>query len=236
MPHETIAVTFIDEATSGTIATVDLPVANLPDTFERETTLHLGDAHWSVMHAEPRTKAGFAEVRQAGPAPSQDRDGEPLRHPLQPAFDLRPDSGRRGRGPSRKTSSWPRTTGGSSSWSPGRSPLRRRSRLPRSRRFTSRSAASVGWKEIHVRKRPDPPIAATLRREDINKVFGDVTFHRVCFGRSQITSGFSFRAGDLHCYGIEEDGSISVLGIAQQAAESEVSKPWPGSPTNSTSS
>ena len=77
----------------------------------------------------------------------------------------------------------------------------------------------LGWKKIHVRKRPDPPIASTLNRRDIEKAFGKMKFARVCFGRSLIASGFSFQAGDLHCYGIEEHGSISVLGIAQEPGE-----------------
>jgi hypothetical protein len=37
---DTITVTFVDETTSKTIATVDLPVENLLDTFELEN--HLG--------------------------------------------------------------------------------------------------------------------------------------------------------------------------------------------------
>ena len=38
----------------------DLPIANLPETFELETTLHLGDNEWTVVSAEPRTKLEFA--------------------------------------------------------------------------------------------------------------------------------------------------------------------------------
>ena len=38
MPDDKITVTFIDETTAETIGTVDLPVTNLPDTFELETT------------------------------------------------------------------------------------------------------------------------------------------------------------------------------------------------------
>ena len=64
MPHDTITVTFIDETTSGTIAIVDLPTANLPDTFELETTINLGDSQWSVMHADPRSKEDFARSGQ----------------------------------------------------------------------------------------------------------------------------------------------------------------------------
>jgi hypothetical protein len=42
------------------MATIDLSIANLPETFELETTLHLGDNEWTVVSAEPRTKREFA--------------------------------------------------------------------------------------------------------------------------------------------------------------------------------
>ena len=36
-----------------------MPSGAMADTFELETTLHLGDADWSVVDAEPRTKPEF---------------------------------------------------------------------------------------------------------------------------------------------------------------------------------
>ena len=89
------------------------------------------------------------------------------------------------------------------------------------RAIHEQESASVGWKKIHVRKRPDPPIASSLSRNDIAHAFGSVTFHAVCFGNSPIASAFSFRAEKLQCYGIEEDGTVTVLGIAEHSEQEE---------------
>ena len=87
------------------------------------------------------------------------------------------------------------------------------------RRIHEDERAGVAWRKIHVRRRPDPPIAAPLTRQDIDRAFGGgVTFRGVSYHRrrSPIAAGYSFRAADgLRCYGIEEGGRITVLGIVQ---------------------
>lgn len=59
MAPSTISVTFIDDASSTTIAALELPIANLPETFDRESTVRLGDDDWAVVSARPRTKPEF---------------------------------------------------------------------------------------------------------------------------------------------------------------------------------
>jgi len=54
-----VQVTFIDDATGAVFATSHMPPANLPESFELDTTLHLGDDNWSVIHAEPQTKKEY---------------------------------------------------------------------------------------------------------------------------------------------------------------------------------
>jgi len=54
-----VTVTLIDDATGAAFATTTMPSADLPESFEIETTLHLGEADWSVVHAEPRTRAEY---------------------------------------------------------------------------------------------------------------------------------------------------------------------------------
>jgi hypothetical protein len=44
-------------------------------------------------------------------------------------------------------------------------------------------SASVGWKKIHVSERPDPPIASTLSRMDIDEALGGVTFRGGAYPR-----------------------------------------------------
>ena len=92
------------------------------------------------------------------------------------------------------------------------------------RRIHEQESAGVGWRKTHVRCRPDPPIAAALTRKDINRAFGGmVTFRGVSYhgAGSPIVSGYSFKASDgLQCYGTEQDGRVTVLGIVQDTAAS----------------
>ncbi len=59
-----IQVTFIDTATGKPFATVALPADHLPQSFEAETTFHLGDEEWSVAQADPMTAAEFIQTGQ----------------------------------------------------------------------------------------------------------------------------------------------------------------------------
>ena len=56
-----VTVTFIDDATGAAFASSKMPPDNLPESFEIDTTLHLGDDDWSVVHAEPHKKAEFTK-------------------------------------------------------------------------------------------------------------------------------------------------------------------------------
>ena len=221
MAPSTISVTFIDDVSSATMATLDLPIANLPETFELETTLHLGDDDWTVANAQPQTKPEFASsgklvlrLRKAERVAISDIlyslpsicDRLPAVVDTPPAevdLILAEDDWRQFELVSRAFSD------------------EVDAEIAEIRAIHENKSVSVGWKEIHVRKRPDPPIASTLSRQNIDRAFGGVTFHRVCLAGSPIVSGFSFRAADLRCYGIEEEGAISVLGIAQETATGE---------------
>jgi hypothetical protein len=58
-----VLVTFIDDATGVAFATTRIPPTDLPETFNTETTLHLGESDWSVVHAEPLTRESYARSR-----------------------------------------------------------------------------------------------------------------------------------------------------------------------------
>ena len=56
-----VLVTLIDDRSGAPIATTKMPTAELPESFEIETTLHLGEVDWSVVHAEPRTREEYTK-------------------------------------------------------------------------------------------------------------------------------------------------------------------------------
>lgn len=56
-----VSVTLIDDATGAVFATSNMPIEDLPDSFQIDTTLHMGDADWSVVRAEPPQKADFTK-------------------------------------------------------------------------------------------------------------------------------------------------------------------------------
>lgn len=52
----TVHVLLVDAASGQPIGEVDLPPDQLPESFAKATTLHLGDSEWQVEHAEPVTR------------------------------------------------------------------------------------------------------------------------------------------------------------------------------------
>jgi hypothetical protein len=88
------------------------------------------------------------------------------------------------------------------------------------RRIQEQSRSESGaLRAIHVRTRPDPPIAAALRLDDLSRAFGGMQARGVSYGGSPIRWGYSLRGADgLQCYGIAESGRVTVLGIVQDTA------------------
>lgn len=57
--HKIIQVNFIENDHSQPFASVDMPVGQLPETFEINTTLHIADDEWLVVGAIPSKKSEF---------------------------------------------------------------------------------------------------------------------------------------------------------------------------------
>ncbi|MGC4119846.1 MAG: hypothetical protein QM765_35775 [Myxococcales bacterium] len=59
MTDRTIDVQFIDEATGATFARSAVPAERLPESFEADTTFHLGGEDWQVVSAVPMTREEY---------------------------------------------------------------------------------------------------------------------------------------------------------------------------------
>ncbi|HEY7093015.1 MAG TPA: hypothetical protein VH393_07540, partial [Ktedonobacterales bacterium] len=62
MAHTTIRVTLIESTTGRILGRSDLPIDQLPASFETSTTLHLGDQDWHVDKAEAGTADEFGHT------------------------------------------------------------------------------------------------------------------------------------------------------------------------------
>lgn len=58
----TIETLFIDASTGQAIGQADMPIERLPQSFERETTMHIGNEDWTVSKAEPMTAEEFGQT------------------------------------------------------------------------------------------------------------------------------------------------------------------------------
>ena len=62
MSDTTVEVIFIDVETGERIAGGNLPASQLPDTFAKNTVMHIGDDPWQVVKAEPVTAQEFTKT------------------------------------------------------------------------------------------------------------------------------------------------------------------------------
>jgi hypothetical protein len=218
-----VTVTLIDDATGAAFGVTEMPANDIPESFELETTLHLDDADWSVVAAEPRTRS---ECSRSGSLTLRLRKIEKV-DPRNILFSL-PSICDRLPGIGSGPLAGDECILAEDDWRQFELVSRQFAaecdeEIAAIRRIHEQARAEVGWREIHVRRRPDPPISAPLTLEDIDRAFGGgVEFRGVGYrgARSPIVSGYSFRGADgLECYGVQEGGRVTVLGIAQQTPD-----------------
>ena len=59
--RKTVRVQFFENGAAKPFAVTEMPLKQLPETFEVDTTMHLGEEDWSVVRAEPFLIAQIAE-------------------------------------------------------------------------------------------------------------------------------------------------------------------------------
>lgn len=62
MSESTVDVVFINAETGERIAGGNIPVSQLPDTFAKNTVMHIGEQPWQVVKAEPVTAEEFTKT------------------------------------------------------------------------------------------------------------------------------------------------------------------------------
>lgn len=224
-----VKVTFIDDATGNSVGVTELPPNDLPETFELDTTLHIGADDWSVIHAEPKTRDRFAKTKSLTLRIRRLEKVDPrtILFSLPSICDFIPPLVDR-----------PLSGGefviAEDDWRQFELVSHELAQeadeeIASIRRIHETAAAGVGWREIHIRKKLTSPLFAELSllqlAESLNgrpKLEG-VTYRQA---RSPIADSYSLTLADgLLLYGLAPDGRIGVLAISQypQTSASEES-------------
>ena len=219
-PPAKVVVTFVDDATGSAFATTELPPADLPETFRVETTLHLGGEDWSVVEARPETRA---ESAAAGALTLRLRrvqmmNPDAILYSLPSICDSIPACGAE-----------PASDGDcvviEDDWRQFEFVSKQlesetAAEIAAIRRIHDEQRVTHGWRALHVRRRPDPPISGVLTLAELGRALGGAAPRGVCYARTgpRIASGYSFVAGDgLRCYGTHTGGRVTVLAVGQAA-------------------
>jgi len=56
-----VSVTFIDNSTGKIIGVTEMPSADLPESFQPATTLHIGEVDWSIVQAIPDNRSDYSK-------------------------------------------------------------------------------------------------------------------------------------------------------------------------------
>jgi hypothetical protein len=209
-----VRVRFVDAASGREFASVDVPPEQLPESFEAPTTMHLGDADWQVLSADPLTRAGYVAkgalvltLRKVEyVSPGDILFSLPTLCDALPALTADP-GGPGGRALELHEDDWRQVELVSSAQSDAI-----RAELASIRRIHSAERTPIGaFRKLHVRAAITEPLASrTLTVEAAKRAFAPApqAFDRLGFrgAAGQVAGGFAFEtATGLRVYGTATD-------------------------------
>lgn len=222
-----IEVVFIDIATEQPFGITKMSPEDLPETFELDTTLHLADQDWIVIEATPMTRlqytaSGTLKLRLRRIVPMDPSEvlyslpsicGAILEFGDEPLsggeFVIAEDDWRQLEFVSRGLASEVEVE------------------IARIRRILDTAFQQVGWREIHVRSKPEIPIPrgpALCDLEDALDVVDRSTGITVRGAQSKIADGFAFATEGPTIVGLAPKGRVQVLAIDRTSAASNDAK------------
>ena len=209
----TIRVELVNAATGGSMGEANLPADRLPDAFDAQTTMHLGNDEWHVVVAEPMTRAEYEasgrlritlhRIEKVDPKailfslPTIENTMPPLQQGAGATCALHEDD-------------WRQHELVSAGLEPELA-----AELADIRKIHD-DRVGVGFKTIHVRGRIPAPLAGrTVPLEALALALGGPRRDTVSLGDGQVVGGFAYAIGDGHVYGREDGGLIQELAVAR---------------------
>lgn len=220
-----VKVNLIDDATGQTFATTEMPPTDLPESFDLDTTMHLGSEDWTVIDAQPRTRLEYARsktlvlrLRRV-----EKIDLANILYSLPSICDAIPAVGDRplvGSELFLAEDDWRQFEFVSHSLAEDVD-----AELLSIRRIhESASVSGSGWREIHVRSTLASPLECDLTLADLASALNvpaasavGVTYFGAPF---QIEDGYAFVTSELTVYGIAKDSKVLVIAFEQYSDKS----------------
>lgn len=211
-PTNTISVTLVDAAIGRPFATTQLPPEQLPETFELETTMHVGSNDWRVEKADPIDRAGYVEagrltlvlrkIEMIDPreilfgVPTLEDYLPPMREPdASPAYGMHEDDWRQREFVSRQFAG------------------EIESDLAEIRRIWAEQEGP-GFKRCHVRSTVREPLRGlALTLLQVSEALGGIEPVGLEVGGGRIIDGYAFPLPGGAAYARLVDGSVDALGL-----------------------
>ncbi|MEQ8789256.1 MAG: hypothetical protein RIC55_23380 [Pirellulaceae bacterium] len=220
-----IEVTLIDDSTGETIGVMKASPDDLPASFDRETTLHLGDADWLVVDASCTTRAAYTRrgklmlrLRRIESIPFKDilYTTPTLFDPL-PQFDASPLDG--DEFVLASDDDWRQVEFVSHQL--GQVVLEEIAQILR---IHETASEGIGWRELHIRRRPEAPLVCDLSIDELLRALQVAKPEGVTYwgAKGRIRDGYSLTTHDgLKLYGLAPRGRVEVIALGCGVDEHE---------------
>ena len=213
-----VSVTFIDDSSGETFAATEMPPGDLPESFELDTTFHLGNDDWMVVDAQPKTRAEYAKSKTLVLRLRRVEMVDPstILYSLPSICDGIP-------GVSDRALSGNEFVLAEDDWRQFEFVSSNLCNIvdheiTQIRRIHENASAEVGWREIHVRSNPEFPIACALELNDLATALNasnppvGVAYRGA---QSQITDGYVIHIEGLTVYGVAPNNQVQTIAFDQ---------------------
>jgi hypothetical protein len=216
-----IEVTFIDDLTDESLGVTQIPANNLPDLFERDTTINLSGVDWNVLNARPKTRAQYTKSKQLILWIRQVEAVNPndVLYSLPSICAVVPELNNRSLSGSElilAEDDWRQFELVSNQLAD-----KVDKEISKIQYIHEHATAGVGWREMHIRKKPEIPIDSNIALTylvNMLKVSAKPTGITYDGARSPITDGYSLSLNDdFSVYGLAPKGKVQVIAIGQDA-------------------
>ncbi len=214
-----IKVTFIDDSNGNSIGVTHIPANNLPDSFERDTTINLSGVDWHVNNARPKTRAQYTKSKTLTLWIDRLSQIEPqnILYSLPSICEVVP-------GVNNKSLSGQELKIAEDDWRQFEFISHKLAdkvdaEIAKIRLIHQTATAEFGWREMYIRTKPVIPIAGNIALTHLASILKvstkstGITYHGF---QSPISDGYSFQLNDdFSIYGVAPNNKVQVIAIGQ---------------------